>query len=550
LTFPGEIVMRGLTWQWLIVILLLALPPANAQQRKNPNIVIILADDLGYSDIGCYGSEITTPNLDHLAARGMRFTQFYNTGRCCPTRASLLTGLYAHQTGVGHMVTDLGKPAYQGRLNERCVTIAQLLKLLGYRTYMVGKWHVCLLKDGQANWPLQRGFDRFFGLVGSVRSYFDPPTLTRDNTPVKAEKGFYLTEAITDNAVAYLNDAARHKEPFFLYVAHTAPHWPLHALPEDIARYRGKYRDGWDALRQSRYQRQLDLKLIDPRWKLSPRDANAPAWEKTPHKDWQDERMAVYAAQIDRMDQGIGQLMKALKDNGQEENTLVLFLSDNGGSAEEIFSSWRGEIFPEQTRDGRPTRVGNLPTAHPGPADVFQSNGLPWGNASNTPFRLFKHWTHQGGVATPLIAYWPGMITKASITDQPGHVIDLMPTCLDLAGGQYPARFQDRALWPLEGKSLVPILQGKTRAGHEALFWEHEGNRAVRQGKWKLVAEHGQPWELYDLDADRTELHNLAAGKPAIVQTMTRCYEQWARRVGVVPWDDINPATKKETRPR
>jgi arylsulfatase A-like enzyme len=519
-------------------------PAQGGDAPKRPNILIILADDLGFSDIGCYGAEIATPNLDKLAAKGVRFTQFYNTGRCCPTRASLLTGLYSHQAGVGHMVADLGKKSYQGFLNERCVTIAQLLKLVGYRTYMVGKWHVCHLKDGQANWPLQRGFDRFFGLIGNVRSYFDPPTLTRDNTPIQAGKGFYLTEAISDNAVAYVKDASKHKEPFFLYVAHTAPHWPLHALPEDIAKYRGKYKDGWDALREARYQRQLQMKLIDPRWKLSPREAEAPAWDKTPDKDWQDYRMAVYAAQIDRMDQGIGRLMKTLQDSGQEENTLVLFLSDNGGNSEEMTPSWRTR-FPEKTRDGRPTRVGNLPAVNPGPEDVFQSNGLPWGNASNTPFRLFKSWAHQGGVATPLIAYWPAKITKASITDQPGHVIDLMATCLEVAGTQYPAKFKDRELEPMAGLSLVPILHDKKRTEHEAIFWEHEGNRAIRQGKWKLVAEHGKGWELYDLDADRTELDDLAFRRVEMVKHLSARYEQWATRVGVVPWDEINPAKKK-----
>jgi arylsulfatase A-like enzyme len=531
--------MHTRPWFALLVVCC-PLPPSHAGEAKKPNIIIILADDLGFSDLGCYGSEIATPNLDRLAAKGIRFTQFYNTGRCCPSRASILTGLYAHQAGVGHMVADLGRPAYQGTLNNRCVTIAQLLKIQRYRTYMVGKWHVCALKGGEANWPLKRGFDKFFGLIGSVRSFYDPPTLTRDNTPIQAGKDFYLTDAISDQAVAYLKEASQHKEPFFLYVAHTAPHWPLHALPVDIAKYRGKYTAGWDAVREARYERQLKMKLIDSRWKLSPRAAQAPAWDKAANKDWEDYRMAVYAAQIDRMDQGIGRLMNALKDVGAEDNTLVLFLSDNGGNAEEVEADWRGKTFPETTRDGRPTRVGNRPDVNPGPDDVFQSNGLPWGNASNTPFRLFKHWAHQGGVATPLIASWPKGITKATITDQPGHVIDLMATCLDVAGATYPATFQDHQLLPLEGKSLLPILQGKINAGHEAIFWEHEGNRAIRQGKWKLVAEHGRPWELYDLDADRTELSNMARQEPRITQDLTNRYQQWATRVGVVPWDEIN----------
>jgi arylsulfatase len=519
-------------------------PPlyAGTGTPKRPNIIVILADDLGYSDLGCYGSEIATPSLDKLAAKGVRFTQFYNAARCCPTRASLLTGLYPHQTGVGHMVSDLGKPGYRGQLNDQCVTIAELLRRAGYRTLMVGKWHVTALKGGEKNWPLQRGFERFFGLIGSVRSYFDPPTLTRDNTPVRAGKGFYLTDALTDQAVAYLDEYGRRKEPFFLYVAYTAPHWPLHALKDDIARYRGKYRGGWDALRHARHKRQLEMGLVDARWPLAPRDPGAPAWEKAPNKEWHDLRMAVYAAQIDRMDQGIGRILKKLRECGQEENTLVLFLSDNGGNAEEIPASWRGLMFPERTRDGRPTRVGNDPALAPGADDVFQSNGLPWGNASNTPFRRFKHWVHQGGVATPLIVSWPAALKKGSITHQPGHVIDLMPTCLEVARAKYPETFRERKLLPLEGKSLVPIFQGKTRAGHKALFWEHEGNRAVREGKWKLVAEHGRAWELYDLDADRTELTDLARRYPERVRELTRLYERWAARVGVEPWDKVNPA--------
>jgi arylsulfatase len=456
----------------------------------------------------------------------------------------LLTGLYPHQAGIGHMIKDLGKPAYQRHLNKRCVTIAELLRLWLYRTFLIGKWHVTNSEDGKESWPLQRGFDKFFGLIESVRSYYDPRTLTRDNTPIKAGKGFYLTDAITEHAIAYLQEASKHKEPFFLYVAHTAPHWPLQALPEDIAKYRGKYRDGWDALRKVRYQRQLDMGLLDARWKLSPRDTNAPAWDKRENKDWEDLRMAVYAAQIDRLDQGIGRLLGALKESGQEENTLILFLSDNGGNAEEILPSWRGDLFPEKLRDGRPTRVGNVPTVQPGPDDVFQSNGLPWGNASNTPFRLFKHWVHQGGVATPLIAYWPAVIKRASITDQPGHVIDLLPTLVDIAGGKYPDTFPGRDLLPVEGKSLLPIFLGQERVGHDAIFWEHEGNRAIRQGKWKLVAEHGRPWELYDLDFDRTELNDLAARQPEQVKELARRYEQWANRVGVVAWNDINPEKK------
>jgi arylsulfatase len=511
-----------------------------AEPSGRPNIVLILADDMGFSDLGCYGSEIATPNLDRLASRGLRFTQFYNCARCCPTRAALLTGLYPHQAGVGHMVQDLGRPAYRGSLNDRCITIAEVLRPAGYHTAMAGKWHVTPYSDSRANWPLQRGFERFFGLIGSVRSYYDPPTLARDNQPIRAEgKDFYLTDAITDAAAAYLDEYARKPEPFFLYVAYTAPHWPLHARPADVARYRAKYKDGWDSLRRQRHRRQVEMGLVEMRWTLTPRDPEAPAWADEPHKEWQVERMAVYAAMIENMDRGIGRLVEKLEKSGRLENTLLLFLSDNGGCAEEIPAEWRGTMFPEKTRDGRPTRVGNNPAILPGADDIFQSYGRPWANASNTPFRLYKHWVHEGGISTPLIVHWPAQIKKAAITPQPGHVIDLMATCVEAAGTEYPAQRKDRTLTPLEGKSLLPIFQGKTQAGHATLCWEHEGNRAVRQGKWKLVARYKTEWELFDLDADRTETNDLASKHPDKVKELAREYERWARRCGVVSWQEL-----------
>jgi arylsulfatase len=513
-----------------------------AVSGKKPDVVIILADDMGFSDLGCYGSEIATPHLDRLASRGLRFTQFYNCARCCPTRAALLTGLYPHQAGVGHMVQDLGRPGYRGNLNDRCVTLAEVLRPAGYHTLLAGKWHVTPFGDSLANWPLQRGFERFYGLIGSVRSYYDPPTLTRDNQPTRAEgKDYYLTDAITDQALAYLDEHGRKPEPFLLYVAYTAPHWPLHARPEDVARCRARYRDGWDALRRQRHRRQLDMGLVEARWPLTPRDADAPAWAEEKHKEWQVERMAVYAAMIEAMDRGIGKLVEKLEKDGRLENTLLFFLSDNGGCAEEIPPDWRGKMFPKETRDGRPTRVGNDPAVRPGPADVFQSYGLPWANASNTPFRLYKHWVHEGGISTPLIVHWPAQVKKAALTHQPGHVIDLMATCLDAAGVEYPRTFQGRALTPLEGKSLLPIVRGQTRPGHAVLCWEHEGNRAVRQGKWKLVARFQADWELFNLDADRTETNNLAGKHPDKVKELAREYGRWARRCGVVLWETLSP---------
>jgi arylsulfatase len=494
-----------------LLLIALALFPS-APRVDRPNIVIIMADDMGFSDLGCYGSEIDTPNLDRLAAGGLRFTQFYNTARCCPTRASLLTGLYPHQAGVGHMVEDKGRPGYQGKLNDRCVTIAEALRPAGYRTMMAGKWHV---GEKKPHWPCDRGFDRYFGLISGGSSYFrldKGRQMALDHEPwTPPDDGFYMTNAFTDHAVRFVDEAAKIGKPWFLYLAFTSPHWPLHALPEDIAKYRGKYKGGWDALREARHKRMIEMGIVDAKWPLTPRDAQAPAWEDVKNQDERDLRMAVYAAQIDRMDRNIGRLTAKLKELGAEENTLVLFLADNGGCAEEIH------------RGKKDAEIGT--------AESFESYGLPWANASNTPFRLYKHWVHEGGISTPLIARWPAVIKAPGITREPGHLIDLMATCLDVAGAEYP---KDKT--PLEGKSLAPVFRTGKREGHEAIYWEHEGNRAVRMGKWKLVARHKGDWELYDLDADRTELHNLAAQDAERVKSMAARYDAWAARSQVDPW--------------
>jgi len=503
------------------VVLTVAIQAAEAAGVPRPNIVIVMADDMGFSDLGCYGSEIRTPNIDALAAGGMRFTQFYNTARCCPTRAALLTGLYSHQAGVGHMVGDMHEPGYQGYLNDRCVTIAEVLRQAGYRTLMTGKWHV---GETRPHWPVDRGFDHYYGLVSGGSNYFrlDPNRImARDDQPcTPSGERFYLTDAFTDTAIEFLGQQRGSDKPFFLYLAYTAPHWPLHAWPADIARYRGKYKIGWDELRQRRHARQIELGLVDARWPLTPRDLQAPAWADAPNKDDLDLRMAVYAAQIDRMDQNVGRLMAKIRAQGQADNTLVMFLSDNGGCAEVV----------DHGKPGVPA----------GDKDSFLSYGLPWANASNTPFRLYKHWVHEGGISTPLIAHWPAVIAKGGgITPQVGHVIDLMATCVDVAGTTYPSVVAGRQVIPLEGKSLLPIFRGKQREGHDAIFWEHEGNRAVRQGKWKLVSRFPDRWELYDLEADRTELHDLAADHPDKVKELTSLYDRWAQRAGVVPWQEL-----------
>ncbi|UCH63467.1 MAG: sulfatase-like hydrolase/transferase [Fidelibacterota bacterium] len=494
-----------------------------------PNIILIMADDMGFSDLGCYGGEILTPNLDRLAAGGIRFARFYNAARCCPTRASLLTGLYPHQAGMGDMVSRPGSPKppgpYQGFLNDRCVTIAEVLREAGYHTLMSGKWHV---GESRPHWPTDRGFDRYYGLVSGAANYFDITkskaigrirVFAIDDQPhMPPNQGFYMTDAITENAVGYLDQYARGDTPFFLYVAYTAPHWPLHALPEDIARYRGKYLHGWDAMRRRRYERLIEMGIINDSWPLSPRDADVSPWDEVADKEEMDLKMAVYAAQVDRMDQGIGKILDALKVSGKEENTLVLFLSDNGGCHEG--GPW-----------GFDNRENGLP---PGGVDSFMSYGSSWANASNTPFRLYKHWVHEGGIATPLIACWPaGIRQQGHITHQPGHVIDLMATCRDLAGATYPETYRGKEVLPLEGRSLRPVFQGEQRQGHDVLYWEHEGNKAIRRGKWKLVSVSEGRWELYDLEADRTELRDLAGQQPELAGELAGLYQAWAARCGV-----------------
>jgi arylsulfatase len=516
--------------------------PSQAAARR-PNIILMMADDMGYSDLGCYGAEIATPHLDRLAKRGVRFRHFYNTARCCPTRASLMTGLYPHQAGVGHMV-DTGKPdmpGYRGDLNRSCVTIAEALKPAGYRTYMAGKWHVTPVTDSKHNWPLQRGFDRFYGTIHGAGSFYDPVTLTRDNEPVEPDiRDFYYTDAIAGNSVRFIADHGKRAEPFFLYCAFTSPHWPLHALEADIAKYRGRYRDGWDALRAERHRRMIAMSLIERRWPLTPRDRNVPAWKDAPHKDWQQRRMEVYSAQVDRMDQGIGRILEKLTDLAIMDDTLILFLADNGGCAEELTSSGRGRHFPARRRDGGPVYLGNDPSRMPGGEDTYQSYGIPWANASNTPFRLYKHWVHEGGIASPLIAHWPAGIRKPGrMTDQPGHLIDIMATCCDAAGARYPERYNGERITPLEGKSLTGILKDSRGPGPRELYWEHEGNRAIREGNWKLVSRYPGQWELFDLEADRTEMNDLAARNPAKAAALQEKWNHWAARCGVEPWERV-----------
>ncbi|WP_159621708.1 arylsulfatase [Ruania rhizosphaerae] len=517
-----------------------------------PDVLVILADDMGFSDLGCYGGEIETPVLDGLARRGTRFTQFYNSPRCSPTRASLLTGLQPHQVGIGILTGDERPRGYRGDLAEECHTIAELLRDAGYGTYLSGKWH---LSDDMAaptpSWPNARGFERTFGTIEGAGSFFDPVSLHRDGSPVDEAQveDFYYTDAIGAAGAQFVAEHARDQaeNPMFLYLPFTAPHWPLHAREEEIERYRGRFDAGWDELREQRRQRMISEGILDESWSLSERDPDVPAWEAAADKDWQVRRMEVYAAQVSAMDRAIGAVVDALEAAGRLDNTLILFLSDNGGCAEDLPPGghdgfWDLRMIPQATRAGEPMRYGNKPHILPGPEDTYASYGPEWANVSNTPFREYKHWVHEGGIATPLIAHWPaGLGQPGDLCHAPGQLVDLVPTILEATGAAYPAERNGAAVPPMEGASLLAALQGGDRSDRpeRPLYWEHEGNAAVRLGQWKLARKYPGPWELYDLLADRTETHDLAADRPELVATLAAAYEQWSRRVGVIPRERI-----------
>lgn len=517
---------------------------------KKPNIVLILADDLGYSDVGCYGGEIRTPNIDRLGRSGVRFTQFFNTARCSPSRASLLTGLHPHQTGVGILTDADGPEGYRGSLNDRCTTLAELLGQAGYATGLSGKWHLAsdMTQPSQA-WPTRRGFQHFFGTLSGAGSYYRPSTLHRGETDASAETldpEFFYTDAIAADAASFIGESAAAGQPFFCYVAFTAPHWPLHAQEEDIAQYDGVYEQGWDELREARLERQKQEGIIGSDTVLSERDPHVPSWADTPHKEWEASRMRVYAAQVSRMDRGIGLILDELERQQVLDETLVVFLADNGACAEPLPNGdpeklrTRRAIFPEATKDGRPIRLGNYPDITPGPEDTYASYGRAWANLSNTPFRLYKRWVHEGGIATPLIAQWPaGGVRSGAIASAPFQLTDFVPTVLEATGVAYTAPV-GREVLALEGRSMLGVLRGDAQDAPEAdMYWEHVGNSAIRRGQWKLVREYGSDWELYDLSEGRTEEHNVASEHPDLVATLVADYEAWADRVGVVPMERI-----------
>lgn len=500
------------------------------------NIVIVLADDLGYSDIGCYGGEIDTPALDRLAAEGVRASSFYNTARCSPSRASLLTGRHPHETGIGVLNDDLRPEGYPGTMSRDFPTIAELLKERGYTTCLSGKWHLSADTD-QPNdsWPTRRGFDEFYGVLAGASSYYAPPLFRgEERLSVAPEEDYYFTDAVSDHAADFIRAQASTSTPFLLYVAYTAPHWPLHAREEDVRKYENRFAAGWDQLRVQRLERLRASGVLPEDSALSKRDETQDAWVDVKEKPWQIRRMAVYAAQVEAMDRGIANVVAALEETGQADDTLILFLSDNGACAEEVPppGSWKFRLRnPSKTRDGRTIEIGNRPDIWPGPETTYSSYGQAWANLSNTPFRLYKRWVHEGGIATPLVVRWPkGGLATGRVMSEAYQLTDILPTLLQSAGDDMPLSDS----YP--GKSMLPALRGEGADEIHPLFWEHLGNCAARQGKWKIVRLADGPWELYDIERDRAEEHDLAGAYPEIVRELVANWDAWAEGVGVIPW--------------
>lgn len=514
------------------------LPPLSsslqAESSDRPNIIVIMVDDMGFSDIGPYGSEVPTPHLEAMAKGGARFSQFYNTGRCCPTRATLLTGLYSHQAGIGWMTTDQNAPGYQGRLNDECVTIAEVMNDAGYFTAMTGKWHVGF-NHGVTPWG--RGFQRSLNLPagglhfsnqtgskGGTQLFLNGEEVSRDDPRFRPP--WYGTDLWTEQGIEFIDEAIEAKKPFFWYLAHVAPHFPCMAPEATIAKYRGKYMAGWDKLREARYARQIESGLIDPQWELEPRPQEIPAWDSLSRdeKVRYDDMMAIYAAMIEEVDKNIGKLINALGEREQLENTLILFLSDNGGNAEAgVNGKYKGDL------PGDPH------------SDVFI--GRCWAHLNDTPFRKYKHYNHEGGIATPLIAHWPAAIKpRADWIDTPTHLIDLMATCVDLGKANYPASRNGIDIKPMRGQSLQPLLIDEGDFASRPLFWEHEGNAAIRVANRKLVRQgiRGK-WELFDLNTDRTEQHDLADDHGDEVERLRQQWKRWATTSNVLP----KPEAKK-----
>lgn len=532
--------MKKIVLSTIISFALVATSYQTYAQNKKTNIVLVVVDDLGYSDLGSYGSEINTPNLDRLAKEGLRLKEFYTNAICAPTRASILTGQYQHKAGIGYFDVDLGLPEYQGKLNKESLTLAEVLKQSGYSTLLSGKWHV---GSDSLSWPQQRGFEKSYGITGGGANYFDaedlplfgsryPVTLLENNKRIKPEaNSYYFTDKIGNKAVQFLDEQNKENKPFFLYLAFTAPHWPLQALPEDIAKYKGKYDIGWDSLRTLRLQKQVELGIRDKNQTIASRPKEVPAWQALTYNEkelWKN-KMEVYAAMVDRMDQNVGKLLNKLKELKKDKNTLIVFISDNGAPAEDV--------------DHGPVKASKS-EGPVGTAGSFESQGKNWSYLSNTPLKAYKGGLYEGGVSTSFIAWFPGKIKANTIAKGTGHLIDLAPTFYEVAGAKYPLKYNNIATNQLVGKSLTNVFfkQEDLQRG-EPLFWELWGHRAIRDGKWKLVSSFpNNQWELYNIEEDRGETKNLAKENPQIVKQLTLNYLNWANKNNVVlDFNLINP---------
>ncbi|MFO0790315.1 MAG: arylsulfatase [Pirellulales bacterium] len=504
---------------------------ATEKPAERPNVIVLLIDDMGFSDLGCYGGEVPTPNIDKLASEGVRFQQFYNTARCSPSRAALLTGLYPHEAGLGFLDNMVipGSKGTQGRLRDDCVTMAEVLDDAGYFTFMTGKWHMGHMHGTP---PAKRGFTR--SLCAPIGEFYFPNQQQRRNEGIlfngerydlddpKFGKDWYGPDLLTEYGLKFIDESIAEKKPFFWYLPHSSVHFPLQVPAEDVARYRGKYKVDWQTLREARHKRQIDMGLVEAKWPLTELPPDVPEWNtlSDADKDRFDNIMAIYAAMIDRLDKSVGTLVAGLKQRGILENTVIFIMADNGGNAE---SGPRGRL--EGDEPGGPKST------------VFL--GQCWATLSNTPFWRYKHFTHEGGISTPLIVHWPAGINadrNGKLEPQPGHLVDIMPTVCELTGAKYPTEYHGNKIQPEEGTSLVPAFDGKPIDRESPIYFAHEGNRAIRDGKWKLVMKYKGPWELYDMEGDRTERHNLVNDEPAVAKDLITKWEAWAKRADVDEW--------------
>ena len=488
--------------------------------KSKPNIILILVDDMGYSDLGAFGSEIETPNVDGLSSQGMIMTHFYNTAKCETTRASLMSGLHHQQTD-----STFGGGGYANMLahNNNNVTIAELLRDGGYETIMSGKWHLGHWQELEGT-PVDRGFDHYFGHLSGAINYYTgegwatgKPDIWMDKEPYEIPKDFYSTDAFTDFAIEKIDQSVESENPFFLYLSYNAPHFPLQVPQESIDKYleKGIYKKGWDRIRMQRYERMKDLEIIEPEWALTERDTLVPAWNtlSSDQQEVEELLMATYAGMMDRLDQQIGRVLQRLDELNIDDNTIVMFMSDNGAC---------------------PFDFNRTPEKDPGPVDSERWYNVEWANVGNTPFRKYKQWQHEGGISTPLIIRWPNEIQAGSILRTTGHMLDIMPTLLDITEIKYPDNFRGRDILPMEGESLFPVFIGNSLGRKKPIIYEFAGNRFIKDKDWKLVAQVGEGWELYNLRLDRTELNNLIDKYPERAKKMKKNYEDWAKRVGAM----------------